>query len=304
MFDRILLLTDVTDKPELCYQPLAVIAGVCASKVIIFHAVTGSSDLFYLEGEAARVRGLIDKQAQDRVMPVLEEIASDLEALGVNTGIVTQIGSTFDLAIRAIQDLDIDLVVIPQEGYADFTARILSSTTARIMRETNVPVLTCNEAFAARMQTWTGFGKVLHPVNFDTGGIEGIEAAEIFTAEFGGRLEMVHVVEPIHKQMLDTPEGSILLPKDLYYRQRSRLEARLSDVAHTVDKVPCAWRLLEDTKPGSGVMAYADRTNADLIIIPPIGRHSVRNTLMGSVAEHVIKHARCPVLTLREGNLD
>ena len=237
-------------------------------------------------------------------MPVLEEIASDLEALGVNTGIVTQIGSTFDLAVRAIQDLEIDLVVIPQEGYADFTARVLHSTTARIMRETNVPVLTCNEAFAARMQTWTGFGKVLHPINFDHGGTAGVDAAETFTAEFGGRLEMVHVVEPVHQQVLNTPEGEILLPKDLHYRMRSRLEARLSDVAHGVDKVPCAWRLLEDTKPGSGVMAYADLPEADLIIIPPVGRSSVRNTLMGSVAEHVIKHARCPVLTLHEGTHD
>lgn len=301
MFDRVLLLTDVTDKPELTYRPLKVIAEACGSKVIIFHAVRGSSDLFYLEGEAAKVRSLIDEQAQQRVMPVLEEIAADLNALGVNTGIVTRIGSTFDLAVRAIEELAIDLVVIPQEGYAEFTGRILQSTTARIMRETSVPVLTCNEAFAGRMHTWKGFDRILHPVDFDSGGTAGLEAAESFAAEFGGRLEMVHVVEPIHQQVLETPEGGILLPKDMYYQLKSRLEARLSNTAHTVEKVPCAWRLIEDSKPGSGVMAYADRADADLIIIPPEGRHQVRNTLMGSVAEHVIKHARCPVLTLHEG---
>ena len=48
-------------------------------------------------------------------------------------------------------------------------------------------------------------------------------------------------------------------------------------------------------------MAYADSQNADLIVLPSLGSDAVRNTLLGSVAEHMIKNARCPVLTIKHG---
>ncbi len=303
MFDRVLLLTDLGDQPELTFSPVRAISEVCGSKVIVFHAVRGSSDLVHLGG-ASQVRELLDEKAQSEVMPKLEIVADRLEDLGVNTGIVTRIGSTFDVAVRAIKDLDIDLVVIPQEGFADFTKRIGDSTTARIIRETDVPVLTINESFLKRMDKWNGFSRILTPVDFQAGGLDGIPSCEAFAAEFGGTLELVHVVTPIHQQVLDTPEGDILLPKDMYYNIKSRLEAKLSNAAHRVGKVPSYWRLLEDNKPGSGVMSYADRLGADLIIVPPVSRSGVRTTLLGSVAEHVIKHARCPVLTLHSGSLE
>ncbi len=301
MFERVLLMTDVTDKPELTYGPVSVISRTCASKGHLFHAIRGSSDLFYLQGEAAKVLGLIDEQAKARVEPVLEEIATDLRERGVDVEIITWIGSTFDVAVRAIEELNIDLVILPQEGYADFTARILNSTTARIMRETKVPLLTCNASFGEHKDSWVDFQKIILPVDLNADARTGLESAEIFAERFGGSLELVHVVTPIHQQLLDTPEGDILLPKDMYYKIKTRLEARLSNKAHEVCRVPAAWQLIEDTKPGSGVMAYADRSGADLIIIPPVGGSSVRSTVLGSVAEHVIKHARCPVLTLRAG---
>ncbi len=301
MFDRVLLLTDLDDKPELTFGPLQAISQVCSNKLLIFHAVRGSSDLFYLEGEAAKVRTLIDQQAQKAVQPRIDALVSLFEARGISTGAVTRIGSTFDLALPAISDLMIDLVVIPQEGYADFTDRVSGSTTARILREGEVAVLTINHHFQKRSETWNGFHRCLMPHSFTAGGEQRLAGAEHFAAEFGSRLELVHVVQPIHEQTLQTPEGQVLLPKDLHYQVKSRLESQLSEAAHAITKVPADWRLLEDNKPGSGVMSYADRAGHDLIIVPPIGHTEVRNTVLGNVVEHVIKHARVPVLTLRKG---
>lgn len=301
MFERVLLLTDLDDKPDLTLKPLQAITQVCAGKLIVFHAVKGSSDLFYLEGEAAKVRALIDEQAEKAAMPRLQQLAAQFEQAGISTGIVTRIGSTFDLAVNVIKELMIDLVVIPQEGYADFTDRVSGSTTARILRDSEVPVLTINHHFARRAESWTGFHRCLLPYSFGDGGAERLAAAEHFAAEFGGRLEVVHVVQPIHEQTLQTPEGQVLLPKDLHYQVKSRLEAQLSEAAHSITKVPADWRLLEDNKPGSGVMSYADRAGHDVIIVPPLAHSEVRNTVLGNVAEHVIKHARVPVLTLRKG---
>ncbi len=297
MFDRVLLLTDVSDNPELTFKPLAQIAKTCSSKVYIFHAMRGSSDLFYLEDE---VRALIDKQARDRVEPPLLALQKQLKAEhDIDAEIVLRVGSFFDLAVAVLNELDIDLVVIPTEGHKEYTGRVIGSATAKIIRDSDVSVLTVNSSFAGYQERWHGFHRVVHPVDFSEGGAEALRASEDFCAEFGGRLEVAHVIQPIHQQVLETPEGQVLLPKDMQYQIRSKQEARLSDIAHTITRVPAAWKLIEDNKPGSGIMAWADRSEVDLIVVPPVGHDSTRNTVLGSVAEHVIKHARSPVLTLK-----
>jgi nucleotide-binding universal stress UspA family protein len=44
----------------------------------------------------------------------------------------------------------------------------------------------------------------------------------------------------------------------------------------------------------------AKTVNADVIVISTHGRTGLKHVLLGSVAEHVIRHAPCPVLVVRE----
>jgi nucleotide-binding universal stress UspA family protein len=301
MFDRIVLLTDLSDVTRLAFGPLASIANAFASKVTIFHAYRGSSELFYLEGDAAKMRALIDEADHNRALPTLQAYQQELAGMGVEAEIVTRVGSFFDLSIDVLHELDADLAVIATQGLNDFTGRVISSATARIIRDTKVPLLTVNERFADRSTTWEGFAHIVTPVDFSTPWEGQLRAAENFAVEIGGSVEVVHVVAPLQDQTLTTPEGDILVPKDLQYQLRKRLMTRLSDVAHSVQRAPAFWKLIEDNKAGSGVMSWADRSGADLIVVPAIGRDQTRNALLGSAAEHVIKHARCPVLTLQDG---
>ena len=301
MFERIVLLTDLTSVTREAYAPVARIASTFQSKVFIFHAVRGSSELFYLEGEAAKLRNLIDDADRDRAMPSLLEAQGALKDAGVEAEIVTRVGSFFDITGDVLRELDADLCVIPTQGLHEFTGRVLGSTVARVIRDTSIPVLTVNENCGHRAEPWSDFRRIVHPVDLEGTTPESLRAAEDFAAELGGVLDVVHVIEPIKEQILRTPEGEILLPKDLRYQIRAKLQARLSDIAHTVQRVPARWQLVEDNKPGSGVMTYADQQGVDLIVLPSIGRDMTKNTLLGSVAEHVIKNARCPVLTIKHG---
>ena len=301
MFDRIVLLTDLTDVTREAFAPVARLATTFESKVFIFHAIRGSSELFYLEGEAAKLRSIIDDADKERAMPHLLDVQAQLAALGVQAEIVTRVGGFFDIIVDVLADLKADLCVIPTQGLHEFTGRVLGSTVARVIRDTQVPVLTVNENCAKRPGQWTQFKRLLHPVDLEGPVPESLHAAEDLAAELGGAVDVVHVMEPLRDQILQTPEGEILLPKDLRYQVRSKLQARLSAVAHTVTRVPARWQVLEDNKTGSGIMAYADQQDMDLIVLPSIGSDAVRNVLLGSEAEHIIKNARCPVLTIKHG---
>jgi nucleotide-binding universal stress UspA family protein len=51
--------------------------------------------------------------------------------------------------------------------------------------------------------------------------------------------------------------------------------------------------------PVRQIVAYAAETRADLVVLGTHGRGPVAHMLMGSVAEHVVRTAPCPVLTVR-----
>jgi universal stress protein A len=48
------------------------------------------------------------------------------------------------------------------------------------------------------------------------------------------------------------------------------------------------------------ILDYAKRQEADLIIMGSHGRRGLKRMILGSVAEHVIRRAPCPVLVVKE----
>jgi nucleotide-binding universal stress UspA family protein len=50
---------------------------------------------------------------------------------------------------------------------------------------------------------------------------------------------------------------------------------------------------------GEEILAAAKDWNADLVVIGTHGRTGLTHLLLGSVAEEVVRHAPCPVLTVR-----
>lgn len=51
--------------------------------------------------------------------------------------------------------------------------------------------------------------------------------------------------------------------------------------------------------PGREIAEYAERINADLIVMPSHGRTGLKKILLGSVTQRAVQLAHCPVLVLR-----
>lgn len=52
--------------------------------------------------------------------------------------------------------------------------------------------------------------------------------------------------------------------------------------------------------PASAVVRLAEEENVDLIVMGTHGRTGLRRLLMGSVAEAIVRRAKCAVLTLKQ----
>ena len=51
-------------------------------------------------------------------------------------------------------------------------------------------------------------------------------------------------------------------------------------------------------RPAEAICDYAATTGSDLIITSTHGRTGFLHVLIGSIAEHIVRYARCPVLVV------
>jgi nucleotide-binding universal stress UspA family protein len=123
--------------------------------------------------------------------------------------------------------------------------------------------------------------------------------------QFGGRLHVLHVADVIatsaaqfYPEGPGDPEAKAI---ELGMKQlRTALAAAqipvASDFRRTTDVIP---EVRVSPSPASTICEYAKEIHADLIIVGTHGRSGVSRFLMGSVAEHVVRLAPCPVLVVR-----
>ena len=120
-------------------------------------------------------------------------------------------------------------------------------------------------------------------------------AADLLVMTGGPPLEMVHAVS---LTPLGTPEIAVepLVPGKEEIRE---LENMLRGAAARHRAEANVQVLVGATGVEKMILAAASAMNADLIVMGTLGKTGFRRLLLGSVAEQVIRHATCPVVTVR-----
>jgi nucleotide-binding universal stress UspA family protein len=57
--------------------------------------------------------------------------------------------------------------------------------------------------------------------------------------------------------------------------------------------------MMVDGHSGTAIVRVAEREGADLIVMGALGRSMVEEALVGSISQHVVRHAHCPVLVVK-----
>lgn len=121
-------------------------------------------------------------------------------------------------------------------------------------------------------------------------------AALDLASSVGARLLAVSVVDP---GSLRVPGGRYLARVDQVRAERERfaqeLVTRGRSIGVTVDF------LVWEGDPGEAIIDAAQAEGADMIVVGSHGRGAVGRFLIGSVSDHVVRHASCPVLVVRSG---
>jgi len=145
------------------------------------------------------------------------------------------------------------------------------------------------------------FRNILVAIDFSACSDAALSYGRILARTFGATLHVLHVVEAAAaRDWLGAGHIAAALPElktSLEDGRRARLEALI-----TADdrKALGAVSILRSFEPaGEAITDQARSNQIDLIVIGTHGRQGLSHLVMGSVAEHVVRSAPCPVLVVR-----
>jgi universal stress protein A len=137
------------------------------------------------------------------------------------------------------------------------------------------------------------FKKILCPVDFDENSMAALDTAAELARENGATLCVMHVVFT----PLGAP-GFPLEPHSVVSEQPSALE--LEEVARNrLGRKIKHEVIIKIGKPAEAIIQAAEDLDVDLIVMATHGRSGVARLFLGSVAEHVVRGAQRPVLSVR-----
>jgi len=128
-----------------------------------------------------------------------------------------------------------------------------------------------------------------------------LKSAEELAKAFGGELLLLHVVPPTP---VPTPviEGALAPPFDVVaYEDQLREAFRNSLERLRKERLSSKTRVrvrVVTGDPATEIVRLAKEEKCDLVVLPTHGRTGFSHVFFGSVAEKVVRHAECPVLTL------
>lgn len=139
---------------------------------------------------------------------------------------------------------------------------------------------------------WLPKKTVVVPIDFSGKSVEAVTTALELVEDRSG-VHAVHVVVPLGNISPGMKWGAI---DDRSRREGAAAHFQQFLSEHGFEGITTEVRV---GNPGLEIADYAAETAAELIVIPSHGFSGVKRLVLGSVAEKVIRHARCPVLVLR-----
>ncbi len=149
------------------------------------------------------------------------------------------------------------------------------------------------------------FDRILVPVDFSNCSHAACEHAAELALKLGAAIELLHIEEPPAWQGFVLPELVVNMPNEASTSLNEFVETRTQRALdHLVDTlqrrgVTRVRHRREGGEPAKVILRIAEDERFDLIVMGTHGRKGFERLVVGSVAERIVRHASCPVLTVR-----
>jgi nucleotide-binding universal stress UspA family protein len=193
----------------------------------------------------------------------------------------------------------VDLIVMGTHGTSGFQHLLLGSVTEKVLRRAACPVLTVPPRAAGTPTA--SFRQVLVAVDFSDCSKLALKAAATM-ADSAAMMTLLHVMEwPWHEPPVPGMEGMPASQVEALLDYRRYLETSATDGLKGLAAGLPGRTVATEVRFGKAyreLLDAAGERKADLIVIGVRGRGPVDIGFFGSTANHVVRAAACPVLTV------
>lgn len=145
------------------------------------------------------------------------------------------------------------------------------------------------------------FTRILVPTDFSESSDAALDYARALADKFGASLRLLHVIEQPYGSGAFSNEVYLAETSGLYDMLVKQAQAQLSDRVFPADRAQHGMTSeIMTGRSATTIVEYAADQHFDLIVMGTHGRTGLAHLFMGSVAEHVVRKALCPVLTVRQ----
>lgn len=251
--------------------------------------------------------GSLAKAVRDGLSWDLKEIASKYGLPNGNNIHLREGAPVFDVICRLAAEIPADLLVVPTHAFKGVKRFFLGSTAERLIQHSPCPILVDRRS-AARFPSKPlppgpslRVEKILVPVDFSTLSRDGLRYAIQFARHFAAKITLLHVLDLGYSQPKDMqtiehlkgfPGASV---RQVLKGARQEMRKFVGSVAFGRVR---AQSEITVGPPVEQISDFALANDFDLIITSTHGLTGLKHVLVGSMAEHLVRQSRVPILVV------
>ena len=188
-----------------------------------------------------------------------------------------------------IEDRGIDLIVLGTHGRGVLGTLVLGSVAEQVLRHASCPVLTVGPDVLPTLVDHQQLSHVMFATDFSEGSMGALPYALSLAEENNAQITLMHVLEQLEPMPIE-------YSKELLADYRKRLWEMVPDDANLWCRPQV---VVEVGTASSEIVRLAHDQQVDLIVMGAHSGGTVANHLPWTIVHSVVRHARCPVLTIR-----
>lgn len=280
---RILVPTDFSMEAENAIQTAIPIAQAFDASLVLLHVLEVSSkDTFTKTSVAGSAGEVSDTIHINENLKLAQENFSRSYALhgladvDVELEQYIRVGSPTQQIEESIKKENIDFIIMGTKEAWGLNDILLGTSTDKLLRKVNCPVLSVNEVVPA-----DAFTKIVFPTTTYSKETGLVETIKKFQKAFGSKIYLVRINTPMH--FMPDKDSLALLEE---YALDNNLKNYESHVySHTEEE--------------DGIREFAELIKGGMIAVSTSAHTGLWKIIQGSVTKELVSHSKRPVLTMK-----
>lgn len=270
-FHSILFATDFSERDQAAFKSVCQLALSWNAKLQILHVQEGGA------GGKSEVDEHSVKNKFKNFVP--DDIATSFDHF-------LRVGNPGKEILKFIEEHSVDMIALGTHGRTGADRVFSGSVAETVIRKADCPVMTIREEGLSKLSPpgKDELPRILVPVDFSVYGYAAMDFAAKLSLETNAVISILYVDD----------ESTTQAEERAVWEQLRKFKPSNAGVAYS-------HKLLKGD-PAKMIYEYSNSKGFDYVIIGTHGRRGMGRALLGSVAEKVVRHANCPVLTVKPNN--